>query len=119
MNVVRRGSRPRAKGIADVIRGSAILLPLLSACIVALSTPVYFAASFIAGLGAPTWLTAALSIGLCIGELSGIAFIPVYLDRRDDRREREEIEKPTPVTARAQLSGTERELVGRPERRWT
>lgn len=116
MNIVRRGSLPRAKDVADVMRGSVVMLVLFSAFIAALGAPVYLLAAFIAGLGAPTWLTASLSIGLCIGELYGIAFIPVYLDHRDDLREREEIERPAGDPARPQPSAGEHVLVARPER---
>jgi len=110
-------SLPRAKNVADAIRGSVVLLALFSAFIAALGTPVYLFAGFVAGLGAPTWLTAVSTIGLCIGELCAIALMPNYLDRRDDRRERQEIERSAGLAAHPQASAVECELDGRAEGR--
>lgn len=104
MEVVRRGGLATlAKGVADDLRGSLILLALFGAFVGILAIPVYLMAILVAGLGAPTWLTIILCVGLGSAELSGLLLIPHYLDRleerREERREREEFDKPAGVPA--------------------
>jgi hypothetical protein len=118
MSIIRLGTRNgRAKEIADAFRGSVALLAVLGAFVGALAVPVYFLAVFMAGLGWANWLNALCCAALAVAELYGLVLIPEYLDRRDDRHEWEEMQRPATATAaRPQPAAKEREFAGAAER---
>jgi len=91
MRIIRLDTRSgRVKDVADALRGSAALLAVLGVFVGALAVPVYFLAVFIARMGLANWLNALCCAALAAVELYRLVLIPEYLDRRDDRREREE-----------------------------
>lgn len=118
MSIIRLGTRnDRAKDVTDAFRGSVALLAVLGAFIGALAVPVYLLAVFMAGLGWANWLNALCCAALAAAELYGLVLIPEYLDRRDDRREREEMERPATVTAaRPQPAAKDRDFAGAADR---
>src|SRR6185312_4348868 len=87
MSMSRLGTR--RKDIADAARGSGTLFAILAVFVGLLAVPVYFLAGFLAGLGWAGWLNALCCVGLVVAEVYVLVLIPEYLDRRDDRRERE------------------------------
>jgi hypothetical protein len=91
MSMSRLGTG-RRKDIADALRGSGALFAILGAFIGLLAVPVYFVASFLSGLGWADWINALCCVALAAAELYVLVLIPEYLDRRDDRREREAME---------------------------
>jgi hypothetical protein len=86
------GGTGGAKGLADALRGSSALLAILAIFVGILAVPVYFLAGFLAELGWAGWLNALCCVVLAAAELYGLVLIPEYLDRRDDRVERKELE---------------------------
>jgi hypothetical protein len=114
---INRLTTGRGKDTADMLRGSAALFAILAAFISALAVPVYFLAGFLAGLGWADWLNALCCVALAAAEVYALVLIPEYLDRRDARREREEMELAAAATVpRYQPPAKEREFAPAPER---
>ncbi len=118
MRIIRLGTHSgRAKDVTDALRGSVALLAVLGVFVGTLAVPVYFLALFMAGLGLANWLNALCCAALAAAELYLLVLIPEYLDRRDDRREREAMETAVSATApRYQSPAKEREFAGAAER---
>ena len=116
MSMIRPG-KGRTRDIADALRGSAALFTILAAFVGALAVPVYLLASLLAGLGWADWLNALCCVGLAAAELYVLVLIPEYLDRRDDRREREEMEAaPAATPPRYEPAEKERDFAAATER---
>jgi hypothetical protein len=114
MSMSRLGTG-RATDLADVLRGSGALLIILAMFVGVLAVPVYFLAGFLADLGWSDWLNALCCAAVATAELYVLVLIPEYLDRRDDRREKEEAAMAS-TALRYQTAAKERELVATTER---
>lgn len=115
MGIFSRGTGRRTE-IADALRGSVALAAILAIFVAILAVPVYFLAVFIAGLGWASWLNALCCTGLAVAELYLLVAIPEYLDRRDDRREREEMETAAVAPPRYQPMADDRDFAAAAER---
>jgi hypothetical protein len=84
-------SATRAKDVTDALRGLVMMSIIFGAFIGILALQVYLVATFVDGLDAPAWLTTMTCIGVAVAGLSGLSLIPVYMEWRCTRRERDEI----------------------------